>query len=148
MSAGPDRVNLDLVTHRAREIRDSVATLTAIGKLPKEQFLADQMVVDATKYRLLVATEAAISICTHLAARIAKQSPSSYAQCFDVLAAAGILSTELAQRMSTMERFRNLLVHGYAEVDRGRVWEILHDDLDDLDAYLSEVGRALEGRLP
>lgn len=143
---------MELVGHRAQDIRSAVATLSAIGNRSREQFLADQMVVDAAKYRLVVAAEAAMSICTHLAARLAQKAPNSYAQCFDVLASAGVLSTELAQRMSNMARFRNLLVHGYAEVDDGRVWETLQgdledlEDLEDLDAYLSEVGRALGER--
>ena len=143
MPTNCDRVNVDLLTRRAREIRGAVAALSRLSALPREQFLADQTVVDAAKYRLVVAAEAAISICTHLAARLARTSPNSYAQCFEVLEAEGILSKELAQRMGNLARFRNLLVHGYAEIDDSRVWDILQSDLGDLDAYLSEVGRAL-----
>ena len=143
MPEGPDRVNVDLLKHRANEIRSAASTLDRIGKLSKEQFLADQMVVDAAKYRLVVATEGAISICTHLAARLANKTPDSYAQCFEILATAGILSMELAQRMGNMARFRIQLVHGYADVDDGRVWDFLQVDLSDLNTYLSQVGRAL-----
>lgn len=143
MHEGSAGVNFDLIAHRAQDIRSAAATLFAIGNRSREEFLADQIVVDAAKYRLVVAAEAAISICTHLAVRVAQQAPSSYSQCFDVLASAGILSTELAQRMSSMARFRDLLVHGYADIDDGRVWETLQGDLQDLDAYLSEVSQAL-----
>ena len=145
MHEGLDRVNVDLLTHRADEIRYAVSTLNKIGQLPKEQFLDDQMVVDAAKYRLVVATEGAISICTHLAARLANKTPDSYAQCFEILAEEGILSMDLARRMSNMARFRNLLVHGYADVDDGRVWEFLQVDLDDLNSYLYEIGQVLRG---
>ena len=146
MQEGIDRVNVDLLTHRANEIRNAVSTLNRIGQLSKEQFLADQMVVDAAKYRLVVAAEGAISICTHLAARLASKTPDSYAQCFEILAAAGILTIDLAQSMGNMARFRNLLVHGYADVDDGRVWEFLQADLDDLNTYLSQVCHALGER--
>lgn len=138
-----DRVNVDLLARRAREIRSAVAALNRLSALPKAQFLDDQTVVDAAKYRLVVAAEAAISICTHLAARLARTSPNSYAQCFEILEAEGILSTELTARMGNLARFRNLLVHGYADIDDGRVWDILQTELGDLDAYLSEIGRAL-----
>ncbi len=143
-----DRVNVDLLARRARDIRSAVAALSRLSELSKEQFLGDQTVVDAAKYRLVVAAEAAISICTHLAARLARNSPNSYAQCFEVLEVEGILSTELTQRMGDLARFRNLLVHGYAEIDDGRVWDILQSDLGDLDAYLSEIGRALGKPIP
>ena len=103
--------------------------------------------MDAAKYRLLVAIEAAISICTHLAARLAQSTPDSYAQCFEILASANILSPELAERLGQMARFRNLLVHLYREVDDSRVWEILQHDVGDLETYLSEVSRALKEEL-
>ena len=148
MPESPDRVNISLLTQRANEIRNAVSTLNRIGQLSKEQFLADQMVVDAAKYRLIVATEGPISICTHLTARLANKTPDSYAQCFEILATEGILSMDLAQRMGNMARFSNLLVHGYADVDDGRVWEFLKVDLDDLDTYLSQVCHTLEELLP
>ena len=144
MPEGPDRVNVDLLRQLANEIRNAGSILNRIGERSKEQFLADQMLVDAAKYRMVVATEAAISICTHLAARLANKTPDSYAQCFDISATAGILSMDLAQRMANMARFRNLLVHGYAHVDDGRVSEFLQVDLDDLDTCLSQIGQALD----
>ena len=140
MPEGPDRVNLDLLTHRANDIRNAASTLNRIGQLSKEQFLADQMVVDAAKYRLVVATEGAISICTNLGARLANKTPDSYAQCLQILATAGILSMDLAQRMGNIARFRNLLVHGYADVDDGRVRDFLQVDLR-CPEYLPLTGR-------
>ena len=148
MQEGIDRVNVDLLTHRANDIRNAVSTLNRIGQLSKEQFLTDEMVVDAAKYRMVVAAEGAISICTHLAARLASKTRrfmkhNSYAQCFQILAAAGILTLDLAQSMGNMARFRDLLVHGYADVDDGMVWEFLQVDLADLNTYLSQVNQAL-----
>ena len=141
---GEGKVNLDLIRQRAQEIRQATRQLQRYGNLPQEEFVADDTVVDAAKYRLLVAIEAAISICTHLSARTAGSSPESYAQCFQVLASNGIISEELANRLGQMARFRNLLVHGYAEIDDGRVWLMLRDDLQDLDVYLSAIGNAVK----
>lgn len=140
------KVNLDLLRRRAQEIRQATSQLRRYGDLPQEQFVADETVVDAAKYRLLVAIEAAISICTHLSARTAGISPESYAQCFQVLASNGIISGELADRLGRMARFRNLLVHLYGEVDDGRVWLALRDDLQDLEAYLSAIWAAIKER--
>ena len=44
-----DRVNVDLLARRAREIRSAVAALNRLSALPKAQFLDDQTVVDAAK---------------------------------------------------------------------------------------------------
>jgi uncharacterized protein YutE (UPF0331/DUF86 family) len=142
------QVNLDLLRQRAQDIRNALAALSGYGALPQEQFLTSQQVIDAAKYRLVVAIEAAVSICTHLAARLAQTTPESYAQCFGVLASAGLISGPLAERLGRMARFRNLLVHGYGAVDDTRVWEILCSDIRDLDTYLSEISQSLKQQLP
>lgn len=38
--------------------------------------------------------------------------------------------------MMAMARFRNLLVHAYADVDEERVLEILHSSISDLDRFV------------
>lgn len=135
------RLNADLLRQRAKEIRDALDVLARYGAAPRKEFLARPEIVDAAKYRLVVAIEAAISICTHLAARLADRTPESYADCFVELGRAGIIPADLADRLGRMARFRNLLVHVYWEVDNARVWEIVRQDLGDLEAYLDAVGR-------
>lgn len=134
------RVNADLLRQRAKEIRDALEILGRYGSLPLEQFLAGAETVDAAKYRLLVAIEAAVSICNHLASRLANRTPESYADCFAVLGTTGIISKDLADRLGQMARFRNLLVHLYWQVSDAKVWEVLRQNLGDLEAYLSAVG--------
>ena len=141
------KVNIDLLRQRGEEIRRATSLLARHGSLPMAVFVADQTVVDAAKYRLMVAIEAAISICTHLSARLAGLAPATYAQCFEELAKSGIVTQELAGRLARMARFRNLLVHVYGEVDDNRVWEILQSDLRDLDTYLSAIGEAVKDRI-
>jgi uncharacterized protein YutE (UPF0331/DUF86 family) len=88
-----------------------------------------------------------MSICAHLAARLARKTTDSYAQCFEILAASKLIPQELADRLRRMARFRNLLVHGYGQVDDSRVWDILQQNLEDLDAFLSEINNTLENEL-
>ena len=141
------QVNPDLLRQRAKEIRNALSILKGYADLSSEAFLAAMESVDAAKYRLIVAIEAAISMCTHLAARLAQRTPESYSECFAVLAEAGLLPQDLAQRLGRMARFRNLLVHLYWQVDDSRVWQVLQNDLNDLEEYLVAVGQALKERL-
>ena len=137
-------LNRDLVLQRIQEIRGALDTLRTDAARPRSEFVADVQAVDAAKYRLLVAIEAAVSICTHVTSRLAARTPESYAACFEVLAEAAIVSTDLAQRLGRMARFRNRLVHLYWKVDNERVWEILKDSLGDLDDYVEAIGRLVE----
>jgi uncharacterized protein YutE (UPF0331/DUF86 family) len=137
------KLNLDLLRQRAQEIRQSLSALESYRRLFREDFISNQQTADAAKHRLIVTIEAAMSICAHLVARLAHKTPDSYAQCFDILAASKVIPQELADRLGRMARFRNLLVHGYGQVDDGRVWDILQQDLGDLDAFLSEINHTL-----
>lgn len=48
------------------------------------------------------------------------------------------LAAQIPQ-LSEIVAFRNLLIHGYAVIDRSRVWEIVRDDLPSLRATLKEL---------
>ena len=87
------------------------------GNLSKEEFLENQDIIDAAKYRLVVAIEGAISICTHLAVRLAQKNPDSYAQCFEILASANIIPPGLAERLGRMARLQYMLVNVSWETD-------------------------------
>lgn len=51
------------------------------------------------------------------------RASASFADVFVVLREAEYLSADLAQALQNAARFRNLLVHGYADVDDSRVIE-------------------------
>jgi uncharacterized protein YutE (UPF0331/DUF86 family) len=146
----PNRVELnrDLLLQRIQEIRGALASLRVEAARPRDEFVADGQAVDATKYRLLVAIEAAVSICMHVSSRLTARTPESYADCFDGLRDAAILSPDLAERLGRMARFRNRLVHVYWRIDSERLWTILQEDLGDLEAYMAAVGRLLDEARP
>ena len=107
-------VNLDRLRELGGHVRDSVRQLRELGQSPREVFLADARSVNSAKYLLIVATEAALDICNHLAARRGARSPEDYADCMAIMAEIGVIDDDLKARMMRMARFRNLLVHLYA----------------------------------
>ncbi len=120
---------------------DARRNLAQLADQSEAEFLADFRNTESAKYLLIVAIEAAIDICNHLAARIGNRAPQNYADCFSVLAEAGMIESELAGRLKRMARFRNLLVHLYWEVENERVFEILRTDIEDLDYYSRQIAR-------
>lgn len=139
--------NLPLLQRRSAEIRRNLALLREAGARDCHEFTADADLVDASLYRLLTTVEAAQAICIHLASRIPTRAPESGPDCFRALADAGVVEEELALRLCSMARFRNLLVHRYWELDLERTHRILKKDLGDLELYLAQVGEFLKGDL-
>ncbi len=136
-------VNPDRLRQLAAEIRRAVHELRALGEASEEQFLADAKAVNSAKYLFIVACEAAIDICSHLAARRGGRAPEDYGDCFQVLQEMGALDSGLSQRLARMARFRNLLVHLYSRVDDGKVYRAIHHDLGDYELYLAAIARHL-----
>lgn len=145
--AAPLYLNLDLINRRVADIRKALGLLAQYSVIPEDDFLADETILGATKYQLLVAIEGAQAICNHLAARVAKKPPTSYAECFLLLVPPGVISKELAVRLASMAKFRNLLVHQYADVDDKQVYAIINREVKDLEDYVTEIARFVNGVL-
>ena len=138
-------MNVDVIRVRERLgiITESERRLRELSSLTEGEFLADFRNTESAKYLLIVATEAAIDICNHLAARQGGRSPEGYADCFTVLAELGLITEELSARLRQMARFRNFLVHLYWQVDNRRIYTILQENLADLSAFREQLVPAL-----
>src|SRR5260370_6966018 len=71
-------VNLDRLRELAGHLLGAVRELRELGRAPREVFLADSRTVNSAKYLLIVATEAALDICNHLAARRGRPGPPGH----------------------------------------------------------------------
>lgn len=136
-------INNDLILARSDEIRQGISRIRDYLQVSQDQFVSDPKLVAAVKYECLVVVESAIAICTHLAATIGSRVPENYPDCFLVLRDSRVISEDLALRLVSITRFRNLLVHRYSQVDDLRVYNILSSHLSDLEAFLLEIGSFL-----
>jgi uncharacterized protein YutE (UPF0331/DUF86 family) len=140
-------VSLDRLRDLAGHLRDAVRQLRDVAGMSVDDFLADPRAVNSAKYLLIVAAEAALDICNHIASRRGGRSPEDYADCMTVLAEIGAIDRGLEARLVRMARFRNLLVHVYGKVDDRQVHRVIREDLGDFDGYLANIGQYLKADL-
>jgi uncharacterized protein YutE (UPF0331/DUF86 family) len=69
--------------------------------------------------------------------------PSTYAEAFEVLGEAGILTAAQREAMVRMSGFRNLIVHEYARIDPTMVVPVLRERLGDFVAFKAAILRIL-----
>jgi uncharacterized protein YutE (UPF0331/DUF86 family) len=98
--------------------------------------LRDPWRLAAIKWHMLLAIEDAFALCNQTIAILGGDAPTAYAECFEKLAAHGVIDSALAERLKAMARFRNLLLHRYWEVDDQRVLTIARNDLSDLEQFV------------
>lgn len=124
-------------------IGEETTHLRRLASFPPEELLADPDRLAAAKYRFVVALEACIDIGEHVIASEGLRAPGTFADVFTVLAEAGYVPASSLPDLQGMARFRNLLVHGYAQVDDRRVIEILNTRLGDIDRFRAEIARSV-----
>ena len=66
-------------------------------------------------------------------------TPTSYAEAFRRLAAAGIIDEVLAARLARAAGFRNVIAHAYDQLDMTRVFRAASEGPRDLEAFLSAL---------
>lgn len=129
--------------HRLRlllsRLQSHLRELELYSGLGVEAYLADPQQIHASKYLLITAIEDALSMANHVIASEGLRAPSDYADAFRSLAEASLIERDLRDRLEKMARFRNLLVHVYAEVDDRRVHEFLRSDVADLDRCIEAI---------
>lgn len=95
-------------------------------------------------HTLQMAVQAALGVASHIVSDERLGEPDTYRELFTLLEKHGWLSGEVVDRLRDMAGFRNVLVHGYADLSLEIVEEVLAHRLDDL----LEFGRQIRTRLP
>ena len=120
-------------------IEKALNILKEFQKEEKEKIVGDLKTLGSVKYYFIVAMEGCIDICNHILSRERWGVPESYADGFVLLGDKKIIPADLAQNLTNMAKFRNLLVHLYWKVDDERLFQILQSRLQDLDLFIDFI---------
>ena len=88
---------------------------------------------------LQLGCEIVLDVGNHILAGAFGRTPESYEQILEALAAEGVVSASLRADMKGLGSFRNVLVHGYIELDPERVLENLDKAPEHFERYATEV---------
>jgi uncharacterized protein YutE (UPF0331/DUF86 family) len=136
-------VDPERVRERLSRLEPLLALLEEVRAGGEQAYLSGPKTMLATQHALQLAVQICIDVGAHLIAELGLPPADDYQGVFTSLRKAGVVDAELASRLRSAAGMRNLLVHLYAEVDDGKVWEALAR-LDDLRDFAVAVNRALE----
>lgn len=132
-------VDREVVARRLRELDRRLGALQAIAAThDRGDYVADLALQAQVERHLQLAVQAAIDIAAHIVAQDTAAVPDDYGDTFVVLAREGLVDADLADRLRWAAGLRNVLVHGYVEVDHDTVWASL-DELDDLRTFAAAI---------
>ena len=132
----------ELVAKKLGLIETYVHDLRTLGR-PKD-LATDIREQRFTLHTLQLAAQAALDVASHIVSDEHLGEPQTSRDLFGLLARHGWIDADLATELEDMAGFRNILVHGYADVDLGVVEDVVRHRLDDLLAFV----QAIRPRLP
>lgn len=139
-----------LDTHRIRvrikEIRKRLTILEKnFKKIPEKKFLKDDRINAEAERHLEIAIQAAIDIANHLVAALGLERASrAISEVFYSLAEENIIPEDFAETMVKVTGYRNIIVHGYLDVDRHETYQNIQKGLPDLSKYAKYIEEFLE----
>ena len=95
------------------------------------------------EHTLQLAVQAALDVASHVVSDQRLGEPRANRELFELLARAGWIDEALARVMVQVVGFRNVLVHGYEDVDLAIVEDVLRNRLDDFLVFVSAIQRRL-----
>jgi uncharacterized protein YutE (UPF0331/DUF86 family)/predicted nucleotidyltransferase len=131
----------DLIAKRLAFTETRTRELTTMARLDRvHEDLKEERFVEHT---LQLAIQAALDVASHIASDERLGEPATNRELFDRLAAGGWISKEHAAKLGDMAGFRNVLVHGYQDVDLDIVVDAARNRLEDLTVFVAAVRKRL-----
>ncbi len=127
-----------------RELNDALEDWENYQSISIEELREDRDKRNMVLHALLVSIQAAIDIATYIIAQKGLEKPSTYRETFEILGKEKIISEELANELSDLAGFRNVLVHIYWGLNLDEVYGVLQNDLGtlkDFMKYVTELSR-------
>lgn len=141
----PGELDASVVRRHLLALDQALQTLRRHQGRPVDELQSNREERWVVERGLQLCTQNALDIATHLAASAGRDVPD-YATAIDQLSDLGVLSDGFARRFRPVAGFRNVIVHGYLDVDLTIVHRLLNDRLDDFAEFARLVGSYLDNR--
>lgn len=127
----------ELVAKKLAIVETSIRELRTLARL--DQLRGDVRERRFVEHTLQVAIQAALDVASHVVSDERLGEPETNRALFALLEAAGWIDAPLSAALQRMAGFRNVLVHGYADVDLGIVEDAVRHGLTDLERFAAAV---------
>lgn len=100
------------------------------------------------EHTLQICIQAAQDIALHIVSDQKLGEPRTNVELFSLLADGGWIDEQLAAALRSAVGFRNVVVHGYTQVDPAIVTDVVENHLDDLEEFARRIRTELAQRRP
>lgn len=140
-------LNLELIEARLDDMKEAVLELEQLREVPMEDFLDEgELYLPAAENYLRKALQAMLKCVSQALSRIPGAKLGEYKENARQLGKFGIISEELTRKVVKMAGYRNRMIHFYYEIAPEEIYEIIQNDLPDLDLFIKEIAQFVKER--
>jgi len=136
-------VRPEVIRKRLNKIDEYLVVLQRLQRYGRDEFLSDPERYGSAERFLHLAIEALLDMGNHVIADEGLGVVDWYSDVPRIFLEKGMISSELSEKWVRMIGFRNTLVHGYMDVDRTIVYEVLQNGLGDIEELKRVFARHL-----
>lgn len=141
----PGELDASVVRRHLLALDQALQTLRKHQGRPVDELQSNREERWVVERGLQLCTQNVLEVATHLAATAGRDVPD-YATAIDLLSDLGVLPAGFAARIRPVAGFRNVIVHGYLDVDLTIVHRLLNERLDDFAEFARLVSLYLDNR--
>lgn len=136
------KIERDIVLKRVEGIEGEIKELQLLQNKPFEEFKN----TDSWKlahFHLHRALEGVFNIGNHILSRIPGATATQYKEIATKLAENKIIPESFTEKLIQMAKYRNKIVHFYAQITPEELYKLINEDLGDFDTFLSFIKKVL-----
>lgn len=136
-------VRIEVLRRRLNQLEEYLEILHGLQRYSFDAFLDNPEHYGSAERFLHLAIESLMDMGNHVVAHEGLGVVDAYSDIAHLLYEAGYVDAALHETWVRMIGFRNILVHGYLDIDREIVYRVLCDDLADIEALRDVFARFL-----
>jgi len=133
------KLNLNKIKDNLNLIGEFLEKLKRLSKLSKNEFLSDERNPAATESFLRRCIEATFDIGRHILSKSFDSKSLEYKEVAKELGEKGIVSNQYSETLIKMAGYRNRMVHFYREISAEELYDILQNELIDIENFFKEI---------
>lgn len=133
----------ELILKKIELMKKYVSFLRSVQNISLEELGRDYELKCAVERNFHLALECIIDIGEIVISNLDLEKPETYRDVIRILAKHSILERGLAKKLEKAIGFRNILVHGYADVDIKKLHAFLKK-LEDFDEFAKQIVKFIE----
>jgi uncharacterized protein YutE (UPF0331/DUF86 family) len=131
---------LELVALKASRIRGRLERIRLGIAVGAAQFPSRPDLVEQVAFNMLLAMQECVDLGSHIVTDEGWGAPASLGDTFTFLHDHGVIAPETAAAMKAGTRLRNLIAHGYGDVDPGKLFAAASSGVGQIERFLAEAG--------